>query len=204
MFSLQYKAHTFLHSKYSFIIKIAVIFLIYTLFHIDHLENITLCMPSNKKNIQKAIKEFENLYGNNFIVHTVKKDFINDNIPILAEAKEEIRPSHQVLALRKEVVDFAGTHLPLLEKLEAKNQIIEQQNSTINRQQAIINSYKKALSGQEQLVKKLETDINGNAWRPGYKQQIAKMQHDLNRVSFELNVKKELKDLELLIAENKN
>ena len=55
---------------------------------------------------------------------------MNDNpdivdIPPVAEAKESHRPSHQVLALTKEITDFAATQIPLLEQIAEQKKTIE-------------------------------------------------------------------------------
>lgn len=135
----------------------------------------------------------------------MNENFNSVEVPQVAEVKESIRPSHQLLALKNEIQQLAGSQTQLLEELDAKNQIIEQQNMTIKRQQAIINNYKKALSEQELRINNLELDINGNAWRAGYKQQITKLQQDLNRVSFDLATRtNELKLAETLLAESKD
>lgn len=52
----------------------------------------------------------------------------NSNIietPIIAEAKEEVRPSHQVLALKNEINAFIGPQLDLLEQIEKQTNEIK-------------------------------------------------------------------------------
>src|SRR3546814_16234915 len=55
-----------------------------------------------------------------------------NEIPEIAEAKDQ--PSHQVQALKKEIVDFAGTQIQLLEEIERLQTLIDDRDDTIKRQ----------------------------------------------------------------------
>lgn len=56
---------------------------------------------------------------------------MNDNsslveTPIVAEAKGPVKPSEQVIALRKNIQAFADSHVSLLEKIREKDQTIDE------------------------------------------------------------------------------
>lgn len=56
---------------------------------------------------------------------------MNDNsdwveIPRIAEAKEPVRPSEQVIALRRNIQAYADSHASLLEKIGKKSQTIDE------------------------------------------------------------------------------
>src|SRR3546814_7075989 len=60
------------------------------------------------------------LITNNQIAYCMTE---GNEIPEIAEAKDQ--PSHQVQALKKEIVDFAGTQIQLLEEIERLQTLID-------------------------------------------------------------------------------
>lgn len=65
---------------------------------------------------------------------------MNDNpntadIPIIAEAKEPYRPSQQMLAIKREIMAYAGGQAHFIERIDEQCRIIEEQKSTITAMQ---------------------------------------------------------------------
>lgn len=65
---------------------------------------------------------------------------MNDNsdiidLPARAEAKVPQRPSHQVLAIKKEIMTYAGGQAHLIERVEEQARVIAEQKSTITEMQ---------------------------------------------------------------------
>lgn len=58
-------------------------------------------------------------------------------IPEIAEAKEQ--PSHQVRALKKEIIDFVGTRLPLIEQIRIQEEKIAELTQTLQASRALHN-----------------------------------------------------------------
>lgn len=92
---INYFIHLLLNSKYRMLINLFIILMIYSL-----------------------------LYGNKFI-YCMNENPDSVEVPPVAEAKESPRPSHQVLALKKEITDFAATQIPLLEQIAEQKKTIE-------------------------------------------------------------------------------
>lgn len=116
MNNLNYIAHVLLSSKYRLVYYFTIIFLIYFTFYSD---KIVYCMTNDNDNGSEisSLCDFDHIF-----------DFGNPNIvetPTVAEAKEPIRPSHQVIALANEIKSFAGTQIPLLEQIAEQKKTIE-------------------------------------------------------------------------------
>lgn len=103
MKTLNYKIHLLISNKYYSIYKILFLLLIYLTIYN---KDIVLCMNENTN-----------------IVET----------PPVAEAKESVRPSHQVIALKKEITDYAGSQVELLEKIERRDIKIHKLKEKIER-----------------------------------------------------------------------
>lgn len=91
MLQLNYTTHLLLNSKYRLFINLAVIFIFYSL-----------------------------LYGNKIIF------CMNDNTapieaPIVAESKESVRPSHQILALKNNIINYLDPQDDLVKELTSLN-----------------------------------------------------------------------------------
>ena len=82
--------------------------------------------------LQSKYKFFIILFVYGVLYMTLKSTYLiecmteDNGIPIIAEAKETNRPSHQVIALREEIKEFAGTQATLLETIEHQNLEIKQ------------------------------------------------------------------------------
>lgn len=61
MEKLNYYSHLLLNSRYSFVIKLTIIFSIYALFYLDTSNDIAYCTQSNKKKLEKALEEIKHL-----------------------------------------------------------------------------------------------------------------------------------------------
>lgn len=59
MIKLQYYSHLMLNSKYSFLIKLVIIFSIYTLFYLDSSADIAYCTKSKAVNLKKQNTELQ-------------------------------------------------------------------------------------------------------------------------------------------------
>lgn len=104
MNTLNYYTHILIHTPYRFIIVFFINFLIYLSFHYNSL---SYCMNEI------------NMVG-------------GSSIPIVAEIKETSRPSHQLLALKNEVVTFAGIQAHLMDRVDEQARHIIEQTSIIN------------------------------------------------------------------------
>ena len=104
---------------------------------------------------------------------------MNDNpdiveTPTVAETKEEVRPSHQVLALKNEIEKFAGSQADLLEQISKQDEIIEDQKHEIEANQDLTNILREAFIREVdksiRLEEAMENSIRERTLE--YKQQI--------------------------------
>lgn len=117
---LNYYSHILLTSKYSFVIKLVIFLCIYLFFYSQQL---IYCMANENDSGSEIsyLCDFDHL------------DIVNS--PTNAEAKEEVRPSHQVLAIKREIMTYAGGQAHLIERVEEQARIIAEQKSTITEMQ---------------------------------------------------------------------
>src|SRR5688572_7952666 len=101
---LNYYSHLLLNSRYSLLIKLIIIFSIYTLLYVDNSTDIVYCTQSNKKKLEKALKEIEHL---------------QEEISCLQDAQQRLRtwafvdprPDNSVTFIREENLDtFKDTY----------------------------------------------------------------------------------------------
>lgn len=187
MLTLKYFAHLILHSRYKLFINLFVISIIYIFLYSD---KVIYCMNTNPD-----IGE----------------------IPPVAEAKETHRPSHQVIALRRNIQAYAGT---LASHLESRDQIIDEfqeeirqlkslifnQNNdiqTLKRDNETLQSNLKAAHARNiekgKTINDLNKAIEGVDWFPesGYKGKITKMEKQIVELRRDLHIS------ETLLAEAK-
>lgn len=150
MNKLQYNIHLCLNNEYYLIYKLILLLLLYILIFN---KDFVLCMNEETNAIEA---------------------------PQIAEAKEDIRPNHQVLALKNEIMKFAGTYTELT---------------------TIINKQTKLIIEQESKIEELLTDIEGpkdHFFSPlGYKGQIIQLSNEIGTLEEEiLNLKQQLTELE--------
>lgn len=106
MLKLNYYIHLLLVSNYRLLIHIAILVLVY------------FCIYDNKIG-----------YCMNDNINTIET-------PIIAEAKDVInRPSQQLLAIKREILTYAGGQAHFIERLDEQARIIEEQKSTITEMQ---------------------------------------------------------------------
>lgn len=101
MLKLNYFIHLILNSRYKLFINLFILLTIYIV-----------------------------LYGNNTVF------CMNDNsnlgsVPEIAEAKETIRPSQQLLAIKREIMTYAGSNAYLFDRIEEQTKLIEEQKDLI-------------------------------------------------------------------------
>lgn len=96
MLKLNYQIHLILNSKYRLLVHLVVIFFIYTMIYGG---KFVLCMDDNSNWIE---------------------------VPRVAESKEPVRPSEQIIALRRNIQAFADSRASLLEQINKKNQLIDE------------------------------------------------------------------------------
>lgn len=126
MFNLQYFTHQLINSKYTLLINLFIIFVFYSLFYGTKL---IYCMNDNPDPICT---------------------------PVVAEAKEIHRPSQQLLAIKREIMTYAGAQTNFIERLDEQTRVIEDQKTTISDMQNEIVSLRKKLERN----KLLEQEIN--------------------------------------------
>lgn len=137
----------------------------------------------------------------------------NSDIPQIAEAKDIIRPSHQVLALKKEITDFAGNYITMLEE---KNAIIDHLKERCKTSSELVESmyesynfldseYSKALAENEQLyaqLKKQEEKLQMTEWLESRLKEVE--DHDIAIWHELCNARRELAKKDEIIAELKS
>lgn len=145
-------------------------------------------------------------YGNNIIYCMTE----NDISSTIAEAKEPIRPSQQVIALRRNIHAYAGSQIQLLETIEQQTAIIEEQKTEIIQ-------LKKNLFDKGTLLDKLDREINGEVYnrvyrRGGYISEISDLElkartaeNKISRLTSQIaDLKKDLENTETLYSEAKS
>lgn len=144
MLKLNYIAHILLSSKYRLIITLSIYTLIYILLKNNHA---VYCMTEN------------------------------DLVPTIAETKSirpKLQPSHQVIALREEIKEFAGSQATLIETQELlleKIKIRDKEMMSLREELSCTKTENAQLIGQVACLK-------------GQKQKIM---HDFSRLQMEHN-----------------
>lgn len=101
MINIQYFTHQLLNSKYLLYINLFLVFTFYSIFYGTKL---IYCMNENTEGF---------------------------SLPAIAETKEIQRPGHQLLAIKREIMSYAGSQVSFVERLDEQARIIEEQKTTI-------------------------------------------------------------------------
>lgn len=148
MLKLNYFIHLLLNSNYRLLIHISVLVLIYFCIYDT---KIGCCMNNNINVIET---------------------------PIIAEAKDVInRPSQQLLAIKREIVTYAGGHAHFIERLDEQTRIIEEQKSVISEMQNEIIRLKKDV----EIGKMHEREMDDlNIYKKQMEQYRNSLKHDIS------------------------
>ena len=103
---INYIAHSILSSNYRLFIHLLIIFIIYSMFYGN---KITFCMNDNPDMV---------------------------NVPAIAETKKIPRTSHQVQALKNEIMTYVGSQVELLERIEKQEQEIAELKNCLRAMEA--------------------------------------------------------------------
>lgn len=133
MLRLNYKIHLILQSKYKLYL---IVLAIYSLYYGN---NIIYCMNENNfdqiakipKDLDNVIQGLEEQIRSLKIMRNSILTPLDTVVEPIAEAKSA--PSHQVLALKREIMTYAGSNAHYLDRIEEQERIIAEQKQTIDR-----------------------------------------------------------------------
>lgn len=186
MINIQYYSHLILQSRYSFIIKLTILLVFYSILYSN---KVIFCMNEATNSVEA---------------------------PIVAEAKETVKPSHQIIGIRRNIQAYAGS---LATHLESRDQIIEEsrqeiveltqrldhytssiQRITAEKNKALeeLKAAKSELYWEKNEVTKLTRDIEGGGnlsrYREGYKKTISTLEGEISVLRRDLHISNALLD----------
>lgn len=184
MSNIYYKVHLILQSKYKILVHLLIILVFYSILYSN---KVIFCMNDATNSLEA---------------------------PIIAEAKETVKPSHQTIGIRRNIQAYAGS---LASHLESRDQIIEelQQETTQlkdlifnqNNDNQVLRSNNEALQSEiksartqniekDRTINSLNAEIEGYSWYPdsGYKSKIEKMEKQIIELRRDLHISNALLD----------
>lgn len=177
---INYQIHLLLSSKYSFIIKLAIILLIYSIFYLDSIQDIAYC--AKKTGVKKAAKVAE-------IASTVENNSVTATaVPFIAESKDEVVRGFQE-QLRTIQIDSKAKHEEIITRLdEIKRAQLEIVDPTEVKMEDK-NPYVENILKQNQQLLKEKKDLLSNL-------EYTRKMHEVNRYSAQVEWNESLEALE--------
>lgn len=128
---LNYYFHILLTHKYSFLIKLIIIFSIYTLFYLDYSTDIAFCTQSSEKRLKKALEELERLRIENAYLKKQPTDIIYSQTAHLVE-------EDTLNTLKNQIEEFRLKNAPTFLTIEEQETPTIVRNTGVRRSDIIL------------------------------------------------------------------